>query len=131
MTWRLGAGRAVALTGLALALTAACGSDDGGGGKVTPQPCGTETCSDRQQCDESGREPVCECTAAYRGAECETCAAGYEELDTRCVPVTIDCDDNPCAVGSACVSESGKPDRCECAEFHTGPTCAQCEAGYQ
>lgn len=119
------------LTGLALALMVACGSDGGGGGKAAPEPCGSETCSDREQCDESGREPVCECRAAYQGAECEACAAGYEELDGGCVPVTIDCDDNPCAVGSACVSETGKPDRCECAEFHTGPTCAQCEAGYQ
>ncbi len=110
----------------------ACGSDGGGGGGPSTVPCGNATCSARQQCDESGREPVCECKDAYSGAECEACADGYEELNGVCSPVEIDCDaSDPCGASGTCVQETGKPDRCECLGNHTGPTCAQCEVGYQ
>lgn len=111
---------------------AACSSDSGSGGAPASVPCGNTTCNPRQQCDESGREPRCECQAAYVGADCEACAPGYDAVNEACIPVEIDCDEeNPCGTFGACVQETGKADRCECLRNHTGPTCAQCEAGYQ
>lgn len=88
-------------------------------------------CSTRQECDESGREPRCECALGYEGDECESCAPGYEESGAFCRPAEIDCDDSPCGLRGACVSATGKADYCECNEFHAGPACAQCIEGYQ
>lgn len=109
----------------------ACGkkSDEPGGSE--DKECGDSVCTDRQECDDAGREPVCECTGAYEGDACELCAPGYEEVDDTCQPIEVDCDDNPCGLRGACVSETGKADYCECNEFLEGPTCAQCVEGYQ
>lgn len=112
-------------------IVGACGKKSDGGTDTDPEPCGDETCSDRQECDDSGREPRCECAEAYEGSECELCAEGYEEVDGACQAIEVDCDDNPCGLRGACVSETGKADRCECNEYHAGPTCAQCVDGYQ
>lgn len=109
-----------------------CGNkSDDPGDLSEPGRCGGSVCSARQRCDESGREPRCECITAYEGKECESCAPGHEESGGRCRPIEIDCDDNPCGLRGACVSAAGRADRCECREFHTGPTCTQCIEGYQ
>ncbi len=93
--------------------------------------CGDAICSTRETCDTSAKEPRCECREAFDGADCESCAVGYEEKDGSCEAVAVDCDDSPCGLRGACVSQTGKADYCECNEHHGGPTCAQCEEGYQ
>ncbi|MGE0327751.1 MAG: hypothetical protein AB7S68_35900 [Polyangiaceae bacterium] len=111
---------------------AACSSGSGGGSGNQALPCGTEVCNAHQVCDESGKQPLCECQAAYTGADCETCAPGYEDVGGACLPLKVDCEAaNPCGTFGVCVQETGKPDRCDCLENHTGPTCAQCDTGYQ
>lgn len=132
MKWSL----PVLCASLGFSLVIGCqGNADNGSGDGDendgPAQCGDETCSDRQVCDDAVREPVCECAPQYEGDDCQSCAEGYEENGDTCQRVIVDCDDNPCGINGACVSESGESDHCECNDNRTGPTCAQCVDEYQ
>lgn len=132
MTWGKRSGL-WGFVGVVAAIACSRSGDEGGPTEEVPVEvsCGDAMCSERETCDKSGKEPRCECRAAFTGPDCESCAVGYEEKENSCEALVIDCDDSPCGPRGACVSETGQADSCECAANHTGPTCAQCETGAQ
>jgi hypothetical protein len=105
--------------------------DDGQGGCVADATCGPDTCSGHGDCDDSSGVPICSCDAAYAGAHCEGCAAGYQDNDgdgsclPDCASAGLDCSGH-----GQCTDGDGEA-VCICDEGHSGPDCADCAAGYQ
>ncbi|MBN2495033.1 MAG: hypothetical protein JXR96_10615 [Deltaproteobacteria bacterium] len=78
-------------------------------------------------CEDAGGEAVCICDPAYTGADCGTCAGGYQDRDADglCLP---DCDTAgiECGDHGSCSDASGMA-RCVCDEGYLGQDCSSCD----
>ncbi len=117
--------------GLSLGMMIGCGDKGGGSDDAGEGMCGVMVCGLHEVCDEVGQEPTCVCDVGYAGVDCLECDAGYVMEGDACVPVVIDCDDNPCGLNGVCVVDDGAGDYCMCNDGYDGPTCAQCADGFQ
>jgi len=147
--------RSLALTASALAAltTGACNLDDPGAtppsdttstsnntsasNNTSPQDmggdeeCSPESCGDFGTCSIVDGAISCACDTGYDGDACDACAAGFQDNDTNgtcaadCAAAQLDCGD----VG-ACDDSSGAA-ICACDTGYSGPTCAECAAGFQ
>ncbi len=115
--------------------TAICACDTGyqdndRDGSCLPD-CSDQDCSGHGTCDDSGGAAVCACDVGYAEAECETCAAGYQDNDVNgtcladCATSGLDCGSyGDCDDSSGAVV-------CSCNPGYTGAACDACDTGYQ
>ena len=88
-------------------------------------------CSGHSHCDDSGGAALCVCDDGYTGADCDTCAGGYQDHDGNgtcrptCETLAWDCS------GHGSCDDSDGSAACVCDAAYTGDQCQQCAAGYQ
>ncbi|HUU01984.1 MAG TPA: clostripain-related cysteine peptidase [Myxococcota bacterium] len=111
----------LAVIGLVLPL-AACGGGDG-------DKCAGVTCADHGSCNpDTG---ACACDTGYTGADCTTCASGYQDNDGNgsCMPDCTTGGGN-CGAHGSCDDSSGVA-LCTCDQGYSGDACDACAAGFQ
>lgn len=114
---------------VAMSLSVSCGGNSDG-----PTTCGATVCGPRQACDAATSPPACRCLEAYTGADCTSCARGFEKaIDGSCQAVAIDCTKNAsiCGRHGACSVTGTGLDQCTCATGYAGRTCQTCTTGFQ
>ncbi len=104
--------------------------DNDGDGTCLPD-CTTQDCSGHGTCDDSGGTAVCACDVGYTGAECDTCAAGYQDNDgngtcqANCATSGLNC-----GLHSTCDDMSGEA-VCTCDDGWGGPGCSVEVVGFE
>ncbi len=89
------------------------------------------SCGDHGDCIDASGTAQCACDEGYAGANCQSCAAGYQDRDGdgRCLPncatASLSCGDH-----GTCSDASGRAS-CTCDEGYAGANCQSCAAGYQ
>ncbi|HRE91911.1 MAG TPA: hypothetical protein PK095_22520, partial [Myxococcota bacterium] len=130
-----GAAMCVCETGYAGANCESCaaGYQDHDNDGLCAMDCATSgvSCGDHGACADGSGAAMCVCETGYAGANCETCAAGYQDHDNDgvCAP---DCATSgvQCGAHGACADASGAA-VCVCNTGYAGPNCETCAPGYQ
>ncbi len=121
-------------TGYAGADCAACArgfQDNDGDGTCTASCASAPSCGAHGQCDDVSGSASCSCDEGYAGADCTTCATGFQDADSdgtckpSCATAMIGC-----GLGGTCDDTSGTA-TCVCATNFAGATCARCADGFQ
>lgn len=111
MSWKtktlIGTGVIALGAGTALALGGGGGSGSGGDG-VDPNCVHGTYIND-----------ICTCFSGYTGANCNTCAPGYDNYGTTNCHLTLSCDKG-----------TQRGDQCICDAGYTGTLCSECAPGY-
>ncbi|MDQ2646281.1 MAG: hypothetical protein M3020_20880 [Myxococcota bacterium] len=91
--------------------------------------CANNTCNGHGTCNDSTGEVQCTCAAAYTGARCTECAAGYQDNDENgsCLR---ECDEDTCNEHGECSDATGTI-VCSCEGGYTGTFCDNCAMGEQ
>jgi hypothetical protein len=114
----------------ALELRLGGAASDMTGQDLTPVPdfCGAMPtyCNAHGNCANTGTGPSCTCFTGYAGAQCSTCATGYQDNDGNgsCTP-TCATAGQTCGGNGTCSDATGTP-VCTCLPEFTGPNCDQC-----
>lgn len=108
----------------------AAGQQDKDGNKTCAPACTATTCSSHGTCNDSTGTAACTCDAGYAGANCTTCAMGYQDKNNDKI-CTLSCaTTGACSNHGTCSDASGTA-TCTCATGYTGPACAACATDYQ
>lgn len=91
--------------------------------------CANNTCNGHGTCNDSAGEVQCTCAAAYTGARCTECAAGYQDADENgsCLRA---CAEDTCNDHGECSHATGTV-VCSCEGGYTGTFCDDCPMGEQ
>lgn len=124
------------------------GRQDNDGDGQCELTCAVNSCTTREQCDDSSGIATCVCQDEFTGSDCQSCAEGYLKASVLNAPLiclkTESCMDltDPCMNGGMCVlltAKAGQSNRIEClgcdegyAGFEHGPgnRCTECIQGY-
>lgn len=109
--------------------TCATGFQDNDGDGICSAGCTASTCNGRGTCADTSGSTVCTCNATFGGADCSSCAFGFQDNDSNgtCEP---GCGDDTCAGNGTCSETSGSV-MCTCNAGYAGADCATCDTGFQ
>lgn len=109
----------------------AAGFQDRDGNGTCEAACTATACGTHGTCTDVTGQSACVCLPGYTGMTCAACATGFQDAnqDGTCEP-TCATAMRDCGAGGTCSETSGTP-TCQCAVGYTGPSCAQCAAGFQ
>ncbi|MBX5481333.1 MAG: hypothetical protein IRZ16_05725 [Myxococcaceae bacterium] len=111
----------------------ATGYQDNDGDSICQPGCALAglDCGAHGSCTDTSGTAVCACAEGYTGADCRSCAAGFQDHDGdgTCMP---DCSTAAldCSGHGGCDDSSGTS-VCACTQGYAGPTCSACADGYQ
>jgi hypothetical protein len=105
--------------------------DKNGDGTCLPD-CATAglACGPHGACVDTSGTATCSCEAAYSGADCASCADGYQDFDgdKTCLPT---CATAAPSCGHGSCSHSTGTATCVCDAGYVGSACDACDSGYQ
>lgn len=91
--------------------------------------CTANSCNSHGTCADTTGSIVCTCATGYTGADCGSCAPGFQDKDgdKTCKGA---CAANTCSSHGTCADTTGSA-VCTCAAEYTGGDCSTCAAGFQ